>query len=210
MLSHNIRRLRDNEIAGADTVNPIVKFLLGMKSQSEYLTINPNGMGSVNFDFDAGSILRNVMEMMHAIDLDFSFKVTISGTSPTLHVAAGTVYLPDHSVGISSYTHNLALADAEKMVYVRLNSASAGELVFDSAVTHTIQTGGGSYRVTLPIAAVSHSGGSWQVTYHHLGDIELVEMPYCYISGYDRSKVQGLMHGAGADGVKWTDAGTCS
>lgn len=207
MLNYNIRRLRDNEIAGADTINPIVKFLLGMKSQSECLTINPNGMGSVNFDLDAGSILRNVMEMIRAntIDFDFPFKVTISGRPPTLHISMGSVFFPNNEASVDSFTHTLTNADSGKMIYVRLNSITGGEIVLGSQVTHTLQTGNNNFRVTLPVATITLDGGEWQIFYHHLGTFSFVETPYFWIDGFDPSKNQHLVHGTLVTWPGWED-----
>lgn len=212
-LNYDIARLEDGQIAGPRTINPIVDYILGYQSTSDFLNINPNGRGSVEFDLDfegmAKAILAMVAGMMQdGAALDFDFRVSVE--EGVLSVQGGTVYLPDNSVAISALTHNLdPQEDSGKMIYVRLTGATAGSLQFGGAVTHTLQTGDGNFRATLPVATLSYSGGAWQVRYRHLGAFVLAHTPYFWIPGYGRGRAQALMHRADEDGLRWVDYATC-
>ena len=214
-LNYDIRRLKDNEIAGADTINPMVRFILGMKSQSEYLTINPDGMGSVNFDLDAESLLKIAQTFIsqQTDGLNFDFRCTIGGsTSHSLSVSGGRVWFPQSGdvASISSYSHTLSSGDVGKMLYVRLTSKTSGTIVLDNAVTHTLQTGNDEYRVTLPIATITRSGENYGVRYHHIGSFALLEEPFFWKDGYDKSAYQFLVHRQDQNEERWVSASDCN
>ncbi len=210
-LNHNLKPLQDNEIAGPITTNPIIKHLQGMNSLSEFLAIEPNGQGSVNFDFDAYSLAKVILGMVeNGETLSFDFKCTLD--EDHLAVAAGKVYLPETVVSVSGMSETLGNSDSGKMVYVRLSKSGStiqGELVFDDPITHTLMTGNNNYRVCLPVAIVTGSGDNWKVRYRHLGSFALTQVPYFWIDAYDKSKAQFLSHGANADGETWIDATEC-
>ena len=212
MLNNNRKPLQENEIAGAVTANTVIRHLQGMNSLSEFLSIEPNGQGSVNFDFDAYSLAKVILGMVEDGEtLSFDFKCKLD--KKHLTVVAGKVYLPDTPVvSISSMSQTLGNSDSGKMVYVRLSksgSTISGELVFDDPVTHTLMTGNNNYRVCLPVAIVTGSGNNWKVRYMHLGSFSLTQVPYFWIDAYDKSKAQFLSHGANADGETWIDATEC-
>lgn len=207
-INYDMHRLGDNEVAGKETINPIVTMLQGMRSTSEFLTINPNGRGSVNFDLDFTALAANILKLIKIPELSFDFQCSVNSNG-RLTVSSGKVFLPSSSVSISSYSHNLSSGDSGKMVYVRLNSASSGEIVLSSAVTHTLQTGNQDYRVTLPVATITKSNSVWSVRYHHIGSFDLTTMPYFYIGGYSRGDVQTLDHTADSDGMAWQTYGEC-
>ena len=207
-INYDMHRLKDGEIAGKETVNPIVNFVQGMRSISDFLTINPNGRGSINFDLDFAALAANILKLIKIPELNFDFECSISSNG-RLTVSSGTVFLPFNSVSISSYSHNLSNSDSGKMVYVRLNSASSGEIVLSSGVTHTLQTGNNDFRVTLPVATLTKSGANWRIKYHHIGSFDLTTVPYFYEVGYDKSQVQTLDHTDGTNGMQWVTYGEC-
>lgn len=92
--SYNLQRLRENEIAGQKTANALIDFCLGMNSTSKYLILNPNGRGSVNFDFDEGGLLADIASMLGGLGggYDGPFKMTTTG------VGAGYVIVPGGSI----------------------------------------------------------------------------------------------------------------
>lgn len=217
-LNYDIEPLDDNQIAGAKTINPIIKYILGMDSTSDFLAINPNGRGSVNFDLDAGALAKWILSMIDdntGLNLEWDFKVnfTKSGSSNRISVRAGQVFFPDNSVSISGINNqSISSSSSGKMVYVRLNSKSSGELVIDNAVTHTLQTGNDNYRMTLPIATITYksSNNTWSARYHHIGSFSFGSYPYFWKDNFTKGDYQFLVHRNGQNEERWVSAGDCS
>ena len=208
LINDDIQPLKENEIAGAGTINPLQKYVLGMHSLSEFLTLNPDGRGSVSFDLNFEALAGSILGMLgESGGINFDFRCTIN--NDTLYVSSGKVFLPFDVATISAYTHNLSSGDSGKMVYARLTSKTSGAIEFSSGVTHTLQTGSNEYRVTLPIATITLTDGAWGIKYHHIGAFSLAETPYFYISGYNKSNTQTLDHAANSDDVTWQTYGTC-
>ena len=200
LINDDITPLKEHEIAGPQTINPLQKYVLGMHSLSEFLTLNPDGRGSVSFDLNFEALATSIIGLLgESGGINFDFRCTIN--DGTLYVSSGKVYLPFDVASISAYTHSLASGDSGKMIYARLTSKTSGEIVLSSGVTHTLQAS--NYRLTLPIATITYTDGEWGITYHHLGAFALEEEPYFWISNYNKNENQHLVHDAGADGTKW-------
>lgn len=198
----DIPPLGEREIAGAGAYNRLLWFVLNFRPISPFLTLNPDGKGSYTIDLDFAALAADALEVIApAILRGFDFAVTVS--NGTLYVNGGRIFLPDRTVIATAITQAITDADNGKMVYVRMTSANAAEIVFDSPVTHTMQTGGGNYRVTLPLALLSYADGAFSVRYLHLGAFHITQEPYFYINGYNRGASQFLAHDAGADGLRW-------
>lgn len=205
-LNYNLTPLKEREICGAASYNALLRYALGFRSLSEFLLLNPDGRGSYTIDLDYAALVAALAQSDAGVSLQHDFRCEVTGgDNPALSVEAGRVFLPFTMISVSAFTHALSNADSGKMVYVRLNSTSNGEIVLDSPVTHTLQTGGGNYRTTLPIAILTLANGAWSVHYLHLGAFILTHTPYFWIGGYVRGNAQILGHGASEDGVKWAD-----
>jgi len=205
-LNHDIRPLKDNEIAGAQTINPIVQYLLGMRSLTpQYMSINPNGRGSVNFNLNFPALAADVLKLVQADNLEHDFKVSIGET--TVSVSSGKVLFPSNAASIQGDTFNLSGADG-KTVYALLTSQTAGSLQLGVAPTSLLHVSGNSYTMTLPIATLAYSNNAWSVLYHNIGSFEFGNTPYFWEAGYDRTKAQAYMHNANAD-VAWVTYGDC-
>ena len=204
----DIPPLGEREIAGAGAYNRLLWFVLNFRPLSPFLSLNPDGKGSYTIDLDFAALTADALEVIApAILRGFDFAVTVANS--TLYVNGGRLYLPDRTVIATAITQAITDADDGKMVYVRMNSANAAEIVLDSPVTHTLQTGGGNYRVTLPLALLSYADGAFSVRYLHLGAFVLTQEPYFYVAGYDRSVAQSLDHAANSDGLAWNTYGVC-
>jgi len=209
-LNYDIEPLRENEVAGAKTINPLVRFVLGIQAPSDYLSINPNGRGSINIELDSGSLAKWILSMVNSESLKFDFKCTIGGNNGrSLSVAGGKVYFPDDVASISSMSHTLSSSDSGKMIYVRLTSKTLGTLVLDNAVTHTLMTGNDDYRVCLPIATITYSSGQYGIRYQHIGSFAFESLPYFWKDGYSKSDYQFLVHRDGENEERWESANDC-
>lgn len=205
---NNFEPLGEKEIAGQRTINPMQRYMLGIHSLSEFITINPDGMGSISLDMDYASLASSILGLLgDSGGINFDFRCDVNGS--TLTVEAGTVFLPFSQVSIAKFTHTLVSGDNGKMIYARLSSTTTGEIVLSNGVTHTLQTGNQDYRTTLPIATVTNNNG-WAVKYHHIGAFTLTETPYFYVSGYSKGSTQTLDHDANTDGGKWVSYGDCN
>ena len=89
---YKLQRLKENEIAGPKTANALIDFCLGMSTTSKYLTISPNGRGSINFDFNASELLANaISEYVGAFSMN------------TRGVEAGTIVVNSAGGGTLAY-----------------------------------------------------------------------------------------------------------
>lgn len=205
---NNFEPLKENEIAGAQTINPMQRYMLGIHSLSEFLDVNPDGQGSISFDLNFEALAGSIIGMLGDNGgINFDFKCSVSSNN-VLTVSGGKVFLPFDVCTVSSTSTSLSSGDSGKMVYVRLTSKTTGSIVLSSSVTHTIQTGNQEYRVTLPVATITYNNG-WKVQYHHIGAFSLTQTPYCYIDGYSKGSAQSLDHQANTDDQKWNTYGEC-
>ena len=100
--NYNLLRLRENEIAGHETANALIDFMLGMGSTSKYLSINPNGHGSVNFSLDEGGLMADMIPRSYL----GPFCLTTDGVgSGKVFIADGTV-LDIDACEYDDMTHN--------------------------------------------------------------------------------------------------------
>lgn len=199
----NITQLKDNQIAGAATINPIVDFINGIRTSSgDYIDLNPNENGSLNIDLNIEALLALTANE----SLNRGFRVTV--TEGALSCTAGNVYFADRCIAVPALASPVTCA-AGYMLYARL-TGSVGELVYGAAVTRTLQpaSGGDPDRVTLPICTTTQTGGEWQIQYSHMGDFVFVNTPYFWISNYNSGAAQSLDHSSGG-GLVWTTYAEC-
>ena len=200
--------LADNEIAGAETINPIIDFVRGIRSTDDFIELNPNGIDSMDIDVNRGAILEWLKTAYPHTSINHTFKATINDTNK-ISCTSGKVYFPSNSVSISALGNTTCVSG--NMVYIRLNSKTSGSLEYGS-ISHTIQPASGSNpnRVCLPICTTYRSNNVWYVQYYHIGDYAFTQYPYFWVDGYDRTKPQALMHYEDEDFYRWVDYGDCS
>lgn len=203
MLNNNLKPLQENEIAGAVTANAIIRHLQGMNSLSEFLSIEPNGQGSVNFDFDDNSFIKIILGMVkEAQEFEFDFKGSISNGN--LSVSSGKVYFPDAVVSVSGGTF-----DDDDTVHIVLTGSASG------SISGQLATGGVSGIVTsattmlLPLMTTATINGEKVVKYYHVGDYVFNWRPPAWCTGYDASKQQALTHGINGFAPEWIEIGDC-
>lgn len=207
----NIKSLREGQVAGPDTMNPIIRLLKGLASRSEWVGLAKDGQGSAYVDFDAGGYARWVLNMVPK--LAFGFRASIPDVSPhRLYIEEGRVWFPDRVITVPAATVS-GLHDGY-MAYVRITQAGyngdpAGvEIRYSEGITHTLQTDDDDYRLTVPLCRTENSGG-WGITYLNLGDVVLAETPYFWVDNYDRQADQSLDHRAGEHGLRWRTYRRC-
>lgn len=203
----DIEKLRDNELAGAKTINPMVDWARALASTSDYLYLSNNAYGGVNLDVDFTLLVYNILRLVERIAADF--KATISGSRLT--VASGCILLPGETHSIPQYTRSLSSGDDGRTVCITTDASdSAGGTPAWEHEISSFPAGivSGSV-VRLPICTVSRTGGAWGVTQHHLGAFVFAVPPAPLIAGYDASRMQSLDHGAGG-ALAWTTYGRCN
>lgn len=201
-LNYNLKPLNENEIAGRQTVNPLITHLQGMNSLSDFLSIMPNGQGSVNFDLDVKSIIDVILGMVKTQEaLQCSFKGTVNGS--TLTVSSGKVYFPDTVVNVSGGTFSTG-----QTVHIALNGSP-------SSISGSLATGNVSRIITnattmlLPLMTTTTIGGETYPLYYHVGDYVFDWRPGAWISGFDSSATQSLDHVAGSYEPVWQTYSPC-
>lgn len=200
--------LGEKEIAGAETINPIVDFLRGIRSTDEFIELNPNGINSMDIDFDRGALLEWLKTAYPHTSIDHTFKAQITNTNK-IYCSGGHVYFPNNSVNISSMGNTSCVSG--NIVYIRLSSKTSGSLEYGS-ISHTVQPASGNNpdRVCLPVCGTYKSNNIWYIQYFHLGDYSFVDYPYFWVQGYDKTKPQALMHYEDETFTRWVDYGDCS
>lgn len=213
MFLPHFRHLEEGEIAGQETINPILDLLEGMRSDSDFLDLNANGIGGVTFSFNEGVLYNWLAKALQRDSLDHSFKGAVEGSS--VSVSGGTVHLEHNAI----YLSPLAATECTDggTVYAVVDSISSGALVYsgdssDSALEAGIvqpAAGGHENRLVLPIMRTIEASGVFALKYFHIGDFFFASLPYFWISNYNKGKHQSLDHAANADGYAWTDYGVC-
>ena len=200
--------LAENEIAGAETMNPIVEFIRGIRSTDDYIMLNPNPLNSMDINLDMDALREWALNALpFNTSLEHTFKASVSDNG-RLSCTGGNVWFPDDMASISALSstscHN------NYMVYIRLTSKTQGTLVYDNGITHTLMTGNNDYRVCLPVCYTwKDSNDVWHIRYYHIGDYSFTQLPYFWEQNYDKTKAQILGHNANSNGVRWLDTGTC-
>lgn len=191
----DIEKLRENELAGAKTINPMVDWARSLASTSDYLYLSNNAYGGVNLDVDFPLLAYNILRLVERIAADF--KATVDGSKLT--VAGGHVFLPDRAYILADYTRNLTDGDAGDCLCINLTASSAS-YAWTAMPSTGIVTATGA---TLPLCRPFKTNGKWYVQHLHIGAYVLPFPPAAIIAGYDESKVQALTHQAA--GLAWGD-----
>lgn len=204
----DIEKLRDNELAGAKTINPMVDWARALASTSDYLYLSNNAYGGVNIDLDFTMLAYNILRLVERIAADF--KATIDGSKLT--VAGGHILLPGETHIMPQYTKSLASSDDGKCLCLTSDasssesSATVWQYEWLAAFPAGIVAGSA---VRLPVCTVSRSGGAWGVVQHRLGAFVFAVPPAPLVAGYDAAKMQSLDHLAGG-ALAWTTYGRCN
>lgn len=202
-LNYNLKPLQENEIAGPITTNAIIKHLQGMRSLSEFLSIEPNGQGSVNFDLDANSLIKVILGMVEDTqELEFDFKGSISNGN--LHVSSGKVYFPNTSVSVSGGTF-----DDDDTVHIALTGSASGSISGSLATGSVSRVITNATTMLLPLLTTATINGEKVVKYYHVGDYVFDMLPPAWISGFRSDSVQALSHDANSFAPVWIDYGQC-
>lgn len=191
--------LNDNEIAGAETINPIVDFLRGIRSTSDFIELNPNSNGSMNIGLDVDSLANYLRQDVDVEELQHTFKATItSGSSYT--ISGGTVYFGhDKAFSVSSSS-----GSGTGSYYVQCTSSGAS--IQSGTVSHVLNPT--NQTVNLPLFQAYNDDGI-KFRYYHIGNWAFTDVPYFWIAGYDKTKEQILTHSANTDGLLWQDVAPC-
>jgi len=195
--------LSETNIAGSLTVNPIIRWIQGIQAISEFLTLSPNGSGSVDIDLDFAGICAKTLKLVEKSYGEF--KARIVGKNK-LQIAAGTIYVGDKKFSIPAYNRTLGAGDSGDCMKVTIAnngggwSASASWGVMPPvAVTDTT--------LVIPICKAVKSGKTWQAWQCQLGSVVIPFPPACMIDGYDKNEAQSLDHNKGT--LQWTTYKIC-
>lgn len=201
--------LKEGEIAGPDTLNPIIELLRGIRSDSEFIDVNPNGLNGMTISFNEGA-LYNWLKKGVVNEMRFSFQGEITqGNNARISVSSGKVYIQDSAISVSSMNAN---AVDGRIVYAEVTSLGSGSLTYTSSQGGgMVQPSGSGHgnRLMLPILQTVKDGSNWYIKYLHIGDFHFVNQPYFWIPGYDKTKKQSLDHDENTDGYIWTEYGEC-
>lgn len=202
-LNYNLKPLQENEIAGQLTINTIIKHLQGMRSLSEFMSITPNGQGSVNFDLDVKSIIDVILGMVKDTqELEFDFKGSISNGN--LHVSSGKVYFPNTSVSVSGGTF-----DDDDTVHIALTGSASGSISGSLATGSVSRVITNATTMLLPLMTTATINGEKVVKYYHVGDYVFDMLPPAWINGFDATVTQSLDHVAGSNDLIWNTYSDC-
>lgn len=200
--------LKEGEIAGPDTINPIIELLRGIRSDSEFIDVNPNGLNGMTISFNEGALFNWLQKGTDK--LRFSFQGEISqGANAKIKVSAGTVYVQDSAISISSM--GSTTAHNNYVVYAQVTQNSGSLTYTSSQGGGMVQPSGSGHgnRLMLPILQTIKDSSGWYIKYLHIGDFHFVNQPYFWIPGYDKTKKQSLDHDENTDGYVWTEYGEC-
>lgn len=193
-----VRPLQQGEVAGPNTINPLLAAVNGMHSISEYLAVGTDEAGAIELRLDVVSLLNIIQQTITGGEtLGFSFKATVA--DGMLTIAGGSVRLPNSVISVSSLSRS---ATNGLCAWVQIVSTSSASIETGTSFPAVLDT---THKyVNIPL-------GTWNGTlwlHRHLGDIVLPMMPYFWIPGYSASDIQSLDHDA-TGALVWTTYGPC-
>lgn len=211
--SSEINAIEDNQVAGAGTINPMVRFINGIRTTTpDFIEINPNPLGSINIDFN-----NNPEEGVAGIDVDF-FKCEIEGSS--VKCSSGLVFYPTSTISINE--KGLSTCHSDYGVYVSLtrndtSNPPTGSLQYGqpSEWSRTIWPPDGQdhsmsqWRVVLPICKTVYVNSAWQVKYFHYGAFHILHEPFFWLENFQYGLNQSLDHKASNGQLYWRNYGLC-
>lgn len=193
-----VRPLQQGEVAGPQTINPLLAAVNGMHSISEHLTVGTDEAGAIELQLDVASILNIIQQTITGGEtLNFSFKATVS--NGTLTIAGGSVRLPGSSISVSSVSRT---ATNGLCAWVEVASTSSASIQTGSSFPNVLDVN--YQKLNIPLG--SWDGSIW--LYRHLGDIVIPQMPYFWIPSYSASVAQSLDHDVNG-ALVWTPYGPC-
>ena len=168
-----VRPLQQGEVAGPNTINPLLAAVNGMHSISEHLTVGTDEAGAIELRLDVASLLNIIQQTItEGETLGFSFKATVA--DGMLTIAGGSVRLPNSVISVSSLSRS---ATNGLCAWVQIVSTSSASIQTGSSFPAVLDTS--NKYVNVPL-------GTWNGTlwlHRHLGDIVLPMMPYFWIPG---------------------------
>lgn len=204
-LGKQFKYLKENEIAGEATINPIIDWLRNLRSVSDFITLNPAPNGGMAVGLDVDSLARVIGRSTSETIIKHSFKITVDDDK--FDCTGGYVFFGKHYKTISGLSNKSCASN--KTLYVRLTKSGStitGELKWDANMNNRIVASDGT--VDLYIASFSKVNKEWTPTYHHFGDFFFDEYPAVWWDGYDASKTQFASHDSNGDMI-WVDSDEC-
>lgn len=199
-LGKQFKYLKENEIAGSDTINPIIDYLRGIRSISDFIILNPNGNKSMSIDLDIESLKDALDVTVTENELLHTFKATVNGDSYS--ISGGTVYFGREAYSVSGR----ASTSAETSWYVQI--PRTGSITWNQGTVSNLLNAS-NQTVNLPILQAFKDEGEWKFRYYHIGNWAFQELPYFWIDGYNKANEQILTHRANEDKLYWQDVAPC-
>ncbi len=197
----DIDKLREAEIAGQQTANPVIDWIRGFGVMSEFLSLSPNSHGSVSLDFDFATVAGRILSLMERMQGEF--KATVTGTDH-LEVSGGHILMPDDTYSIGGHTRSLRSSDDGDVLSVDVTSQGGVSWSWSNSFPSGSVSG---TTLTLPVCQPYKVGTTWQVRQLHIGSFVIAFPPASFIDGYDATKIQSLDHVAGV--LKWNTYKKC-
>lgn len=172
-----IADLKENEVAGYQTINAILRFLRNIKSGSEDLTVNSNPEGGITIETVPTDSNASKIE-------DFDFQVTDYSTNNngqivSVTLAGGYVVCPTYDYYVSGRQVSVS---AGTCVYVEVTTSGASIMAGarPSFVDLTNRV------VNVPLVTISTDGKKYR--YNHMGSVEWANTPFVHVSGYAQTE----------------------
>lgn len=200
--------LKDNELPGKDVFNALVNYLRHSDSSSPVLSINPNADGvGVNF-----SISKDALEDLLGAGILNTFRAYMAKdegeTKMSFNLTTGSVR---HQLGYINIPQYKDTSPADKRKYwIKCVGSSAGSIQYGQDWPLSLVGGANYTELYLPICIIEGNDlAGWKITYHHIGDYILHNLPYTWIPGFDAAKAQSLDHNPGGQ-VLWNNYEECT
>lgn len=197
----NLDKLGSNVIAGAETINPIIEWIQGLCSVSEYLIISPNNYGGIDLSIDAAGIMARAAKAAQAPGVLGEFKGTVKAGKLTM--SGGHIYVGTNHYSIGNHTRTLVPTDDGKCYNAVITSGGATVTWGDYPTTCLTTTS-----LTIPLCGATFNNDRWEAYQRRLGAVVIPVPPPFLISGYDASKTQSLDHVGGS--LVWHTYKTCN
>lgn len=203
MFEAQIWKLGDKELPGAACWNAMARFLRGMQSANDYLTLNPRPGGGVTFDIDIEAIALAVKNYLDNAEDDPDL------TKPEKNVALPSikVYLYDAVMTIPKTYVHVSASDSGQYVWAEIGRFTATYKTSDNGFPTLIdiekKTVNWPVCILTVMTATLPEDPSGTIYYYlskdtrHHGDIIIPTIPHFMLDGYhkDEFRIRSIENG---------------
>ena len=203
MFESQIWKLGEKEIPGAACWNSMARFLTGMQSTSDFLTMNPRPGGGVNFDVNIEAIALAVKDYLDSTEDE----PDLTKQEKKVAIPSIKVYLYDTVMTLPKTSVLVSASDSGQYVWVEIGRSTAAYKCSDNGFPAFIdkekKTINWPVCILTVMTATSPEDTTGTIYYYlakdtrHIGDIIIPTIPHFMLDGYhkDEFRIRSIENG---------------